>query len=67
MKATRTHVKPATLSCDCTRGYYLCPEAARLWGVVRQEYDLATQSNDYSPYYDALEEYDRHFLETKEA
>jgi len=50
------------LSCGCKRGYFLCPEAERLW----RDYNSAYYAKDWKRYEELRQEYKKHFEEAEE-
>jgi len=47
------------LPCGCISGFFMCPEAVRLWAEVRLYAPITTEENN-KKYKDALYRYDAH-------
>lgn len=49
----------SALKCGCLSGFFMCPEAERLWQIVRIYAPISTEENN-KKYKEALYNYDCH-------
>ena len=52
------------LPCGCKRGFFLCPEAERLWSeatIAWRKYGVHPQISNWDAYLVARKQYDEHF------
>jgi len=50
-----------TFPCGCVRGEFLCPEAVRLWGIVKEKYEESKITGNWRDYEKARQDYEDHF------
>ena len=63
---TKTEImETKALPCGCIPGFYLCPEAVRLWALVGDTYEQGRLTGDWKEYENARENYRKHLERRK--